>query len=275
MFELGKKLADRIGADIILATDPDSDRIGATINHRGKYITLTGNNIGVLLANYLITRKKLPKNPAVVSTIVSTNMTKAIADANSVDYYEVLTGFKYIGEKIKEFEKSGSNTFIFGFEESYGALAGTYARDKDAVVASALVCETALYYKKKNMTLLDALEELYQKYGYYKEAIQSVTLKGVEGIAQIKSIMNNLRENPPDNINGVKISVVKDYLKGADGLPVSDVLYFSLEDGSWFCARPSGTEPKLKIYFGVVCDTSEKAEKDLTDLKTGVLKLIK
>jgi phosphoglucomutase len=271
-YELGKILADKIGADVILATDPDSDRIGIAVKHRGEYVTLTGNNIGVLLANYLITRKKLPKNPAIVSTIVSTDMTKAIAKENGADYYEVLTGFKYIGEKIKEFEISGKNTFVFGFEESYGALAGTYARDKDAVVAAALLCESALYYKKKNLTLVDALEELYKKYGYYKEAIQSITLKGVDGIAKIKSAMNNLRENPPRKIREtIKISSVKDYLKGVDGLPVSDVLYFSLEDGSWFCARPSGTEPKLKIYFGVVSDTDEKAREDLEKLKSYVL----
>ena len=265
-FDLAVKLAADVDADIIIATDPDADRVGVAVKHNGEYSLLTGNMIGVILTEYLLSQLKaaggLPPEAAIISTIVSTNMTRAIAKAYGITYLDVLTGFKYIGEKIKEFESSGSNTFIFGFEESYGYLTGTYARDKDAVAASLLICEAAAYYRQQGLSLRDMLQNLYKKYGYYLEETVSVTLKGVEGQQDILRIMSDLRSNPPKTLGGSKITQIRDYLKeqiiylpegrtGATDLPVSDVLYFAMEDGSWACVRPSGTEPKIKLYFGV------------------------
>jgi len=274
-FALAMKLADEVGADIICATDPDADRVGAVVrDDKGEYVILTGNMTGALLAEYILSHKAadgtLPKDAAIVSTIVSTNMTKEIAARYGVAYFDVLTGFKYIGEKIKEFEMADSHSFVFGFEESYGCLAGTHARDKDAVVSTMIVCEMAAAYKKRGMTLYDGLLELYAKYGFYTESIESITMKGVEGVAQIKGMMAAMRANPPKDINGVMVVEARDYKSGvitfADGtpdaptnLPVSDVLYFALADGSWFAVRPSGTEPKIKIYFGVKGDSREDA----------------
>ena len=289
-FELAMKLADQVGADIVVGTDPDADRVGAVVkNNKGEYVILTGNMTGVLLTEYILSSKKqqgsLPENGAVISTIVSTNLTKVIAENYGVDYFEVLTGFKYIGEKIKGFEADNSNTYLFGFEESYGCLAGTYARDKDAVVATMLICELAAYYKSKGMTLYEGLQELYKKYGFYKETIKSITLKGIEGIENMKKIMDTLRTDLPKEIGGVLLVESRDYnagtfknhLTGEEGtvnLPKSNVLYYTLENGTWFCVRPSGTEPKIKIYFGSKGDTMETAENNIQNALNGVMEIV-
>jgi len=289
-FALAMKLADEIGADIVCATDPDADRVGAVVRDaKGEYIILTGNMTGALLTEYILSHKKadgtFPANGAVVSTIVSTNMARKIAEAYDAAYFDVLTGFKYIGEKIKEFEQNDSHSYLFGFEESYGCLAGTYARDKDAVVATMLLCEMAAYYKQRGMSLYDGLQELYAKYGYYKETIESITMKGVEGVAQIKQMMSDLREAPPTVVNGVAIAEMRDYkactVKRADGtttptgLPVSDVLYGALADESWFAIRPSGTEPKIKIYFGVKGESQADADAKLVAFAAAVMDIVK
>ncbi len=289
-FTLAMKLADEIGADIVVGTDPDADRVGAVVkNGKGEYVILTGNMTGVLLTEYILSSKKesgkLPENGAVISTIVSTDLTKEIAKNYGVDYFEVLTGFKYIGEKIKEFEKDGSHTYLFGFEESYGCLAGTYARDKDAVVATMLICELAAFYKSKGMTLYEGLQEVYKKYGFYKESIKSITLKGIEGIENMKKIMETFRSGTPEEIGGSKVvesrdynaGTFKNYQTGEDGkvnLPKSNVLYYVLENGTWFCVRPSGTEPKIKIYFGSKGDSLEAAEKNIENALDGVMKIV-
>jgi len=264
-FECAIKLAKEKDADIIVATDPDADRVGVAVKQGGDYVLLNGNMTGVILTEYLVTQKreqgKLPANGAIISTIVSTNMARAIAEANNLAYMEVLTGFKYIGEKIKEFEETGSHSYIFGFEESYGYLAGTHARDKDAVGATLLVCEAAAFYRTQGLSLYDVLQKLYEKYGIYRESIESVTLKGVEGVEKIKRIMTALRKNPPATLAGLDVVEARDYVSGEvknlqtgeikpTNLPVSDVLYYATADGSWACVRPSGTEPKIKIYFG-------------------------
>ena len=290
VFKLGIALGEEHNADLILATDPDCDRIGVVIkNDASESIVLTGNMVGVLITDYLIKQNKsnntMPKNPAIISTIVSTDMTKAIAEKNNITYIDVLTGFKYIGEKIKEFEISGSNNFLFGFEESYGALAGTYARDKDAVVIAMLVCEMALYYKAKGMNLYDGLQQLYKEYGFFKESIETITLKGIDGLNDMKKIMTSLRENPPKSIDGTKIISLKDYSIGKEinfvvnatknfDMPKSDVLYFDLGEGSWFCVRPSGTEPKVKIYFGIKGENNADADSKLKSFSESVMKLI-
>jgi len=289
-FTLAMKLADEIGADIVVGTDPDADRVGAVVkNSEGEYVILTGNMTGVLLTEYILSSKKengtLPDNGAVVSTIVSTDLTKAIAKNYGVDYFEVLTGFKYIGEKIKEFEADNSHTYLFGFEESYGCLAGTYARDKDAVVATMLICELAAFYKSKGMTLYDGLQEVYKKYGYYKESVKSITLKGIEGIQNMKKIMDTFRADTPSEIGGVKVTETRDYdagtfknlVSGESGkvnLPKSNVLYYVLENGTWFCVRPSGTEPKIKIYFGSKGDSMDDAQKNIDSALDGVMKIV-
>ena len=264
-FALSLETAERHGADIIIATDPDSDRVGVAARHGGEFFFLNGNMTGVLLADYIISGKKaagkLPKNGAIVSTIVSTRLTEALAKAAGLAYFDVLTGFKYVGEKIKEFQAAGSHEFIFGFEESYGYLAGTHARDKDAVVASMLVCEAAAYYKEKGMTLVDALEAVYRVHGRFSEHVESITLKGVDGLNDIKRIMEGLRAAPPKELGGSKVAIIRDYknseMKCARTgktkkieLPVSDVMHFTMEDETWACVRPSGTEPKIKLYYG-------------------------
>ena len=288
-FEYALKLAKEKDADLIIATDPDCDRVGVAVKHDGDYVLLTGNQAGVLLTDYMVTqmkaKDKLPANGVVISTIVSTGMTQAIAEANGLAYMEVLTGFKYIGEKIKEFEETGSHTYILGFEESYGYLAGTYARDKDAVVASLLICEVAAFYRKQGVSLYDALLKLYDKYGLYKETIESITLEGVDGVQDIKRIMTALRNDPPKSLGGVSVVEARDYFNkivknlgtGATSsttLPVSDVLYYATSDGSWACVRPSGTEPKIKLYFGaklpsgaIVADADAKLGSMVKDLK--------
>ena len=267
-FKMAIDIAIKESADIILCTDPDADRLGVAVKvSNNEYKLLTGNMIGVLLTEYILSQKSasgsLPGNAAVVSTIVSTDMGKTICDSYGVEYHEVLTGFKFIGEMIKEFEGTGSNSFIFGYEESYGYLSGTYARDKDAIAAAMLVCEAAAFYKQKNMTIWDVLVSLYKKYGYYKESLVSVTLNGAEGLIRITSSMDSLRNVPPIKIGNVRIKERRDYKTGQitncltdvntkTNLPTSNVLYYIMEDDSWMCIRPSGTEPKIKLYFGVV-----------------------
>ena len=281
-FELGLKLAREVDADLVLATDPDADRLGVRVkdSSTGEYHTLTGNMSGCLLADYEIGQRKelmgLPEDGAMISTIVSTNMAGAIARYYGVKFIEVLTGFKYIGQQILNFETSGRGTYLFGFEESYGCLIGTHARDKDAIVATMALCEAAAYYKTKNMTLWDAMLELYEKYGYYKDEIQSITLKGIEGLAKIQEIMNTLRKDPPKQIGSYRVTAARDYKEdktvnfvtgetGTTGLPSSNVLYYDLEDDAWLCVRPSGTEPKIKFYYGIkgnsLADADEKSEK--------------
>lgn len=289
-FTLALNLADKIDADIIVGTDPDADRVGAVVkNKNGEYVVLSGNMTGVLLTEYILSQKKemgkLPENGAVISTIVSTDMTKVIAESYNVDYFEVLTGFKYIGEKIKQFEESGSHQYLFGFEESYGCLAGTYARDKDAVVATMLICELAAFYKTRGMSLYEGVMEIYKKYGFYKEIIKSITLKGIEGIANMKKIMDTLRSSTPAEIDGAKVIEARDYkssicknvLTGEETkitLPVSNVLYYVLDNGTWFCVRPSGTEPKIKIYFGSNAKSEEEVQAKLESASSGIMKII-
>lgn len=276
-FKLAIKLGKEKNADVILATDPDADRLGVLVKKDDDYVALTGNMIGVLLLDYILSQKKannkLPENGAVIETIVSTDMASVIADSYNVKLFKVLTGFKYIGEKIKEFKEEDSYEYLFGFEESYGCLIGTHARDKDAVVATMTVCELGAYYKLKGLTLYDALIEVYEKYGYYKETLESVTLKGIEGVNKIKHILSTLRNDPPKDINGIKVIEAVDYLEDTD-LPKSNVLYYTLEDGSWFCVRPSGTEPKIKFYFGIKDSSNDEADKHLEEFSKGVMKII-
>jgi len=276
-FKLAIKLGKEKNADVILATDPDADRLGVLVKKDDDYVALTGNMIGVLLLDYILSQKKannkLPENGAVIETIVSTDMASVIADSYNVKLFKVLTGFKYIGEKIKEFKEEDSYEYLFGFEESYGCLIGTHARDKDAVVATMTVCELGAYYKLKGLTLYDALIEVYEKYGYYKETLESVTLKGIEGVNKIKHILSTLRNEPPKDINGIKVIEAVDYLEDTD-LPKSNVLYYTLEDGSWFCVRPSGTEPKIKFYFGIKDSSNDEADKHLEKFSKGVMKII-
>lgn len=289
VFKLAMELAEKVNADLIVGTDPDADRVGAVVkNSKGEYVVLSGNQTGLIMTEYILSAKKqggtLPKNGAIVSTIVSTNMTKVIAEKYDCDYYETLTGFKYIGEKILNFEENNSNEYIFGFEESFGSLAGTYARDKDAVVATMLLCEIAGYYKLQGKTLYDALQDLYKKYGYYKETIEAITLKGKDGAELINKIISNFRANPPKEVDGSKVveardyktGIVKDFVKNQElptNLPKSNVLYYTTEDGTWFCVRPSGTEPKIKIYFGIVGNSNEQADEKLKNVVENVLEL--
>ena len=280
-FALGLKLAEEKNADLVLATDPDADRLGVRVKDKnGEYHDLTGNMSGCLLANYEISQKKaingsLPEDGALIKTIVTTNLADAIAKGYGVKLIEVLTGFKFIGQQILGFENSGKGTYLFGFEESYGCLIGTYARDKDAIVATMALCEAAAYYKTQGKTLWDAMIDMYEEFGYYKDAIQSVTMKGIEGLQKIQEIMNSLRQNPPAEFAGHKVTAVRDYkadtitdvATGAvkpTGLPNSNVLYYELTDDAWVCVRPSGTEPKVKFYFGIkgtsIADADAKAE---------------
>ena len=280
-FELGLKLAKEVDADLVLATDPDADRLGVRVKDKnGEYHDLTGNMSGCLLANYEISQKKaingsLPEDGALIKTIVTTNLADAIAKGYGVKLIEVLTGFKFIGQQILGFEQSGKGSYLFGFEESYGCLIGTYARDKDAIVATMALCEAAAYYKTQGKTLWDAMIEMYEQFGYYKDAIQSVTMKGIEGLQKIQEIMDSLRQNPPKEFAGHKVVAVRDYKADTitdvatgevkpTGLPNSNVLYYELTDDAWVCVRPSGTEPKVKFYYGVkgtsLADADEKSD---------------
>ena len=290
-FTLALKLAKEKNADIVLATDPDADRLGiyALDTKSGEYVPFTGNMSGMLIAEYILRERTatatMPANPALVTTIVTTNMAKAISDDYNVKCIEVLTGFKYIGEQIKWFEQSGSNNYVFGLEESYGCLAGTHARDKDAVVAVMCLCEMAAWCKKHGKTVWDQMLALYEKYGYFKETQYTITLKGIEGSKQIAAIMDKLRSDLPKEFGELKVVEVRDYDRNKivnmesgeereTGLPQSNVIYFDLTNDSWCCARPSGTEPKLKFYLGVkgssLEDAQEKVEKLTEALKAHI-----
>lgn len=287
-FTLALKLAKEKDADIVLATDPDADRLGiyAKDTKTGEYVPFTGNMSGMLIGEYIFRERKatgtLPEKPALVTTIVTTNLTMPIAADYGAKLIEVLTGFKYIGEQIKLFEQNHTYNYVFGLEESYGCLAGTHARDKDAVVAVMCLCEVAAFCKKQGITLWDQMINIYKKYGFYKEGIHTLTMKGLEGAEEIKAIMNRLRENPPKEFAGLKVLKFRDYdrnvildmasgEKSETGLPKSNVLYFELENDSWCCARPSGTEPKIKFYMGIKGDSLEDADKKLAALKEAVI----
>ena len=275
-FSLGLKYAKEQDADIVLATDPDADRLGVRVKDAdGIYHTLTGNMSGSLLADYEIGQRKalglLPEDGKLIKTIVTTNMTDAVAEYYGIEQIEVLTGFKYIGEQILKMEQTGKGHYLFGFEESYGCLIGTYARDKDAVSATMALCEAAAFYKTQGKNLWDVMVELYERYGYYRDGVTSIEMKGIEGLAKIKEIMETLRGAAPKTVGDYGVLRTRDYLKDeivdlADGsvsptgLPKSNVLYYELTDGAWVCIRPSGTEPKLKFYFGVRGNSPEDAE---------------
>ena len=289
-FILGLALAKKVDADLVLATDPDADRLGVYVKDAktGEYHPLTGNMSGCLIGDYLIGQKKelqgLPEDGVFVRSIVSTNMADAIADYYGIELVEVLTGFKFIGQKILEMEKTGKGTYLFGMEESYGCLAGTYARDKDACVAVMMLCEVASWYKKQGKTLWDAMLDMYETYGYFKEGLETITLKGMDGAEQIQQMMADARENLPQTIGDYKVLAVRDYKtdlridmadgsKSPTGLPTSNVLYYELEDHAWCCVRPSGTEPKIKFYFGVKGASLADAEDKLEDLTKGMMAL--
>lgn len=289
-FEMALELAKEVDADIVLATDPDADRLGVYCKDTksGEYVSFTGNMSGVLIAEYILKERKatgtMPDNPALVETIVTTDMAKVIAADYDVKLIEVLTGFKYIGEQIRLFEELHTYNYVFGLEESYGCLAGTYARDKDACVAVMMLCEVASWYKKQNMTLWDAMVAMYEKYGYFKEGLETLTLKGIDGAARISEVMTNARSNPPSELAGCKVLAVRDYKTNvrrdiitgeasAIDLPTSNVLYYELENNSWCCIRPSGTEPKIKFYFGVKGNSLEDSEIKLKKLKETLINM--
>ncbi len=291
-FELGLKLAKEVDADLVLATDPDADRLGVYVkdNKSGDYKVLTGNMSGCLLEEYELSQRqavngKLPEDGAVISTIVTSNMAGTIAKSYGLRFIEVLTGFKFIGQQILGFEQSGVGTYLFGFEESYGCLIGTHARDKDAIVATMALCEAAAYYKTHGKTLWDAMIDMYEKYGYYKDDIQSITLKGIEGLAKIQEILETLRKEPPVEIAGYKVLKARDYKADTikdlttgevttTGLPSSNVLYYDLTDDAWLCVRPSGTEPKVKFYYGVKGTSLEDADSKSAAFGKEVLAMI-
>lgn len=290
-FELGLKLAKEKNADLVLATDPDADRLGVYVKDTksGEYIPLTGNMSGSLLCEYVLSQKKakgeIPADGQVVKSIVTTNLVDAVAKYYGVELVEVLTGFKWIGQRVLENEKTGKGTYLFGMEESYGCLIGTYARDKDAISATAALCEAAAYYKEKGMTLWDAMVEMYEKYGYYKDEVQAIGLKGIEGLAKIQEIMEYFRSNTPAEIGGYKVLSARDYNAGTvkdmttgavepTGLPSSNVLYYDLEDNAWLCVRPSGTEPKIKFYLGVKGTSLEDADVKAAKLGEAVMETV-
>ena len=290
-FELGLQLAEEVDADLVLATDPDADRLGVYVkdNASGEYRELTGNMSGCLLADYEIGQRKalkgLPDDGYLIKTIVTSNLADAIAKGYGVGLIEVLTGFKFIGQQILGFETTGKGTYLFGFEESYGCLIGTHARDKDAIVATMALCEAAAYYKTQGKTLWDAMVDLYERFGYYKDGIQAITLKGIEGLQKIQEILETLRKNPPAEVGGYKVLKARDYqadtIKDIEtgevtgtGLPSSNVLYYDLTDDAWLCVRPSGTEPKVKFYYGVKGESLADADAKSEALGKEVLEMI-
>ena len=290
-FELGLKLAEEVDADLVLATDPDADRLGVYVKDHtsGEYRELTGNMSGCLLADYEIGQRKalkgLPDDGYLIKTIVTSNLADAIAKGYGVGLIEVLTGFKFIGQQILGFETTGKGTYLFGFEESYGCLIGTHARDKDAIVATMALCEAAAYYKTQGKTLWDAMVDLYERFGYYKDGIQAITLKGIEGLQKIQEILETLRKNPPAEVGGYKVLKARDYqadtIKDIEtgevtgtGLPSSNVLYYDLTDDAWLCVRPSGTEPKVKFYYGVKGESLADADAKSEALGREVLEMI-
>ena len=291
-FKLALDLAKKEDADLVLATDPDADRLGvyAKDTKTGEYMPFTGNMSGMLIAEYLFSQKKekgiLPENSSLITTIVSTNLAKAIAKEYNLKLFEVLTGFKFIGEKMRIFDETKEYSYQFGFEVRYGCLVGTHARDKDAIVAVMMLCEAAAFYKSQGITLWDQMVNMYNKYGYYKEDTKSLTLEGSDGAEKIKSILNNLRENPLEEIGGYKVLEFRDYAESTiknmitgdvtkTDLPKSNVLYYELENDAWCCVRPSGTEPKIKFYLGVKEESMEKAEEAIKLLGEDILKYSK
>lgn len=286
---MGVALGNKIGADVVLGTDPDSDRLGVAVrDDKGEFVLLTGNQIGILLLDYILSKKiedgVLPKNGAVVKTIVTSTLADRLAEKRGMTVYNVLTGFKFIGEKIKEWEASGKHTYVFGFEESYGSLIGTHARDKDAVIASITFAEMLMYLESKGSGVYNRLQEIFKEFGYYSEANTSITYKGLSGMSDMKKVMDTLRAKDIKEIGGEKVYAVSDYLKGKtisyEGeeseitLPKSDVVYLTLEDGQFICIRPSGTEPKLKIYVLVYADSKEKSTIKSANLMSAVKKLL-
>ena len=292
-FALALDLAKKVDADLVLATDPDADRLGvyAKDSKTGEYKVFTGNMSGSLLCEYEVSQMKardgkLPEDGAIIKTIVTTNMVDAIAKYYNTDLIECFTGFKNIGREILRFEQEGKGTYLFGFEESYGCLIGTHARDKDAIVATMALCEAAAYYRTKGMTLWDAMIEMYERYGYYKDDIQSITMKGIEGLEKIRQILATLRSEPPKEIAGYKVLKVRDYQADtirdmetgevtATGLPNSNVLYYELPDGAWVCVRPSGTEPKVKFYYGVKGTSLTDADVKSDEMGKAIMEMVK
>lgn len=289
-FKMALELAKEVDADIICATDPDADRLGvyAKDSQTGEYVSFTGNMSGILICEYLLSQKKelgkVAKDGALIKTIVTTNMSDKVAEYYNIKLIEVLTGFKYIGEQIKQFEEQQSGTYEFGFEESYGCLIGTHARDKDAIVAVMSLCEAAAYYSTKGLTLWDQMLKIYDKYGYFREGLETMTLKGLEGAAKIKEMMASFRSNPPKTLGDYEVITFRDYAmdtittlaNGAvtkTGLPKSDVLYFDLNEDAWVCVRPSGTEPKIKFYIGVKGTSFEDANSKLSSLTKALMAL--
>lgn len=289
-FECALKLAEQVGPDILLATDPDSDRVGIAVRQDGEYVLMSGNEVGALLFDYICSQRvangTMPKDPVAVTTIVSTRMTAAIAKKYGVQLIDVLTGFKYIGEQIGFLEKKGEDDrFVFGFEESYGYLAGSYVRDKDAVVGSMLICEMAAFYKQQGRTLYDVMQDLYQEFGFYKNAVDSIVREGAAGMAELQGIMEKLRKNPPAQIAGCKVTGIADYQQSTDTdlvsgavnvihLPKSNVLCYRLEGGAQVIVRPSGTEPKVKIYYTAKAPTSKEADEITEQLKASMNTLL-
>ena len=279
VYELAFRLAAEVGANVIFATDPDCDRLGVAVKDgKGEWHLLSGNQIGCVLLHYILSSKKkagtLPKDGAAVKSIVSTSLANRICESFGISIYETLTGFKFIGEKIQQFQDRGDHTFLFGFEESYGFLSSTFVRDKDGVNASLLVSEVACACMAEGITFYDRMQQIFREYGYYVETVVSTTLPGKDGLSRMKEIMTGLREEPPKAIAGLKVTAVRDYLKGTrtqnghtepTGLPESNVLYFELEGGCWVCVRPSGTEPKIKLY--VNSNAADKAEADALNVK--------
>ena len=276
-FELGLKYAREQDADLVLATDPDADRLGVRVkDSEGVYHTLTGNMSGTLIGDYEISQRiavngSIPEDSVIVKTIVTTNLADAMAEHYNLKLIECLTGFKYIGQQILNMEKTGVGHYQFGFEESYGCLPATYARDKDAIIAVMVLCEAAAYYKTQGKNLWDVMLDIYERYGYYKDAVKSIEMKGIEGLAMIGKLMDSFRANAPAEVAGLKVLKTRDYdadeivdlatgTKSPTGLPKSNVLYYELEDGAWICIRPSGTEPKIKFYYGIKGTSLEDAE---------------
>lgn len=290
-FELGLALAKEKDADLVLATDPDADRLGVYVKDEksGGYIPLTGNMSGSLLCEYVLSQKKergeIPADGQVVKSIVTTNLVDAVAKAYGCELIEVLTGFKYIGQQILKEEATGYGTYMFGLEESYGCLIGTYARDKDAISATVALCEAAAYYKTKGMTLWDAMIAMYEKYGYYKDAVKAIGLKGIEGQEKIRAIMETMRKETPAAVGGYKVLSARDYKLDTvkdmstgetrpTGLPQSDVLYYDLTEDAWLCVRPSGTEPKIKFYYGIKGDSMADADERSARLGEAVMAMV-
>ncbi|NLC44103.1 MAG: phospho-sugar mutase [Clostridiales bacterium] len=289
-FTLAIKQAQENGADLIIGTDPDCDRVGVVVkNQAGEFITLSGNETGALLVHYMLSALKsqgnLPENGCVIKTIVTSELGRKIANSFDITTMDTLTGFKFIAEKIQEFQETGSHTFLLGFEESYGYLAGDFVRDKDAVITSMLISEMAAYYYSKDMTLYEGLLAIWEEYGYFVESLKSIQMPGKEGMEKVKVLMDSLRSSKPQEVGGVKVSQIEDYQTSQrdnlnDGttekidLPVSNVLKYKLEDDSWFCIRPSGTEPKVKLYFSVIGDTQQEAEEKNKKLMDAVSALI-